>query len=147
MNYHVISCLVICILEGILYFYQMTKFDQIFFIVFTAFKGRYKQKANSIALIHNSILQIALLFLVGVFIAVFFSKMNVSSISSGNAWGLFFISAIGIHLKNWLKYNGKTVKVLSAKFNKKKSDQQNVKWLIAAPFICVVFALLLLQSL
>ncbi|MGB6268917.1 MAG: hypothetical protein WBF67_07900 [Olleya sp.] len=125
----------------------MTTFDQFFFSIFTAFKARFKQKANTIALFYISALQIALLFLLGVFFATFLSKMNVSTISSDKSWNLFFISAFVIHLKNWLKYNGKTRMVLNAKYNRSKSKQHNIVLLASLPFICIAFALILLQSL
>ncbi|WGD35570.1 hypothetical protein [Olleya sp. YS] len=125
----------------------MTTFDQFFFSVFTTFKARFKQKANAIALVYISALQIALLFLLGVFFATFLDKMNVSTISSDKAWILFFISAVIIHLKNWLKYNGKTRKVLNAKYNRSKSKQHNIILLLCLPIVCVVLALILLQSL
>lgn len=125
----------------------LNTFDQLFFTVFTAFKTRYKQKANSIALLYISALQITLFFLLGVFIATFLTKMNASTISSEKAWTLFVLSAIAIHFKNWLKYNGKTRKVLNAKFNKSKAKQHNLKLLLSLPFVCLALAIILLQSL
>ncbi|WP_397363900.1 hypothetical protein [Olleya sp. R77988] len=124
----------------------MTTFDQFFFTVFTTFKTRFKQKANTIALIYISALQIAVLFLLGMFFATFLNKMNVSTISSDKAWILFVISAIGIHLKNWLKYNGKTRKVLNAKFNRSKSNQHHIGLLLSLPFACLILGLILLKS-
>ena len=98
----------------------MTTFDQFFFAIFSAFKPKFKQKANSIALIYISLLQIALLFVVGVFFVTFLSKMHVKTMSISNMWTLFIIFSIVLHLKNWMKYNGKSRKVLNAKFNKSK---------------------------
>jgi len=45
----------------------MNYFNQLYLTVFSRFKGRFKQKANTIALFYTSVLQIALLFLGGVF--------------------------------------------------------------------------------
>lgn len=53
---------------------------------------------------------------------------------------------IAIHFKNWISYNGKTRKVMNAKFNKKKAPKYNLALLIALPFICIGMGLLLLQA-
>ncbi len=124
----------------------MTTFDQFFFTVFTAYKPRFKQKANSIALMYISALQIALFFLLGVFVATFLTKMNASTISSDKAWTLFVLSAFAIHIKNWLKYNGKTRKVLNAKFNRSKASSHNLMLLLSLPFVSLILGLILLQS-
>jgi len=124
----------------------MTTFDLLFFTVFTAFKTRFKQKANSIALLYISALQIALVFVSGVFIATFLTKMNASTISSDKAWILFAIISFIIHIQNWLKYNGKTRKVLNAKFNRSKPSKHNLGLLLSLPFVCVLLGVILLQS-
>lgn len=124
----------------------MTTFDQFFFSIFTAFKPRFKQKANTIALFYISALQIALLFVIGVFFATFLSKMHANTISVSNAWTLFIIFAVIIHFKNWMKYNGKSRKVLNAKFNKSKSSY-SLSILLLLPIICFVLGFILLKSL
>ncbi|AEH00650.1 hypothetical protein [Lacinutrix sp. 5H-3-7-4] len=111
------------------------------------FKLRYKRKANTIALIYTSVLQIAIVFLLGCFFAAFFNQMNYNAISSDKVWVLFIIAAIIIHVKNWLKYNGKTRKIMNAKFTKKKAPNHNFGLLIALPFICFVLAIVFLQAL
>jgi len=124
----------------------MTVFDQFFYFIFTKYKARYKQKANTIALFYTSILQIALAFLLGCFFAAFFSQMHVNAMSSDKAWILFVIIALAIHFKNWISYNGKTRKVMNAKFNKKKAPKYNLALLLVLPFICIVIGLILLQA-
>ncbi|WP_290698568.1 hypothetical protein [Lacinutrix sp.] len=124
----------------------MTVFDQFFYFMFSRFKERYKQKANTIALFYTSILQIALAFLLGCFFAAFLSQMHVDTMSKDKAWILFIMLSIAIHFKNWISYNGKTRKVMNAKFNKKKAPKYNMTLLLALPFICVGFGLLLLQA-
>lgn len=124
----------------------MTTFDQFFFSVFTTFKPRFKKKANSIALFYISFLQIAVLFVLGVFFATFLSQMNTSLMTSDNAWLLFVVSAIFIHFKNWLKYNGKTRKVLNAKFNRSKASTHHIGLLLVLPFACIILGLILLRS-
>jgi len=123
----------------------MTTFDQFFFAIFSAFKPKFKQKANSIALFYISILQIALLFVIGAFLVTFLSKMHVKTMSTSSMWTLFIIFSIIIHLKNWMKYNGKSRKVLNAKFNKSKNSY-NTSILLLLPIGCIILGLILLKS-
>ena len=123
----------------------MTTFDQFFFSIFTVFKTRFKQKANTIALLYISTLQIALLFVIGVFFTTFLNKMHVNTMSIENTWILFVLFSIIIHLKNWMKYNGKSRKVLNAKFNKSKNSY-NTSILLLLPVSCIVLGLILLKS-
>jgi len=123
----------------------MTTFDQFFFAIFSAFKPKFKQKANSIALFYFSILQIALLFVIGAFLVTFLSKMHVKTMSTSSMWTLFIIFSIIIHLKNWMKYNGKSRKVLNAKFNKSKNSY-NTSILLLLPIGCIILGLILLKS-
>ena len=132
-------------LSGFL-FLGMTVFDQLFYFIFSRYKTHYKQKANSIALFYTSVLQIAIAFLLGCFFAAFFSQMHVDAISSDKAWTLFVMLALAIHFKNWISYNGKTRKIMNAKFNKKRMPKYNVILLLALPFICIAMGLLLLQA-
>ncbi|WP_052158413.1 hypothetical protein [Lacinutrix jangbogonensis] len=124
----------------------MTIFDQLFYFIFSRYKERYKQKANTIALFYTSLFQIALAFLLGCFFAAFFSQLHVDAISSNKAWTLFVMLALAIHFKNWIGYNGKTRKVMNAKFNRKKAPKFNLVLLFALPFICIAMGLLLLQA-
>ena len=126
-------------------FQHMTTFDQFFFAIFSAFKPKFKQKANSIALFYISILQIALLFVIGAFLVTFLSKMHVKTMSTSSMWTLFIIFSIIIHLKNWMKYNGKSRKVLNAKFNKSKNSY-NTSILLLLPIGCIILGLILLKS-
>jgi len=125
----------------------MTIFDKLFFSVFSHYKTRYKKKANTIALVYTSTLQITILFLLGCFFAAFFSQMYYNAMSSEKAWTVFVLLSVGLYFTNWLKYNGKTRKILNAKLNKKKTPQYNINMLLALPFICVGFGLLFLQAL
>lgn len=125
----------------------MTIFDQFFYFIFTRYKARFKQKANTIALVYISLLQIALVFLLGCFFVAFFSQMHFETMSSDKAWILFVLTSIGIYFKNWIKYNGKTRKIMNAKFNKKRAPKYNIILLIALPFICVGMGLIFLQAL
>ncbi len=125
----------------------MTVFDQFFFSIFNHFKTKYKQKANAIAVYYTSILQIAIVFVLGAFFTVFSTQMNMSTMSKEKAWVLFVLIAIGIHFKNWIKYSGKTRMVLNAKLNKKKSPNHNVMLLFALPLACLALGLIILQAL
>jgi len=124
----------------------MTVFDWFFYYMFSRFKTRYKQKANTIALLYTSVLQIALVFLLGCFFAAFFSQLHVDAMSKDKAWVLFIMVSLAIHFKNWITYNGNTRKVMNAKFNKKKAPKYNFGLLFALPIICVAMGLLLLQA-
>lgn len=124
----------------------MTVFDQIFYFIFSKYKKQYKQKANNIALYYTTFLQITIAFLLGCFFAAFFSQMHVDAISGEKAWTLFIMLALAIHFKNWIGYNGKTRKIMNAKFNKKKAPSFNFGLLLALPFICVGMGILFLQA-
>ena len=93
----------------------MNFFNQLYLTVFNRFKGRYKQKANTIALFYTSVLQIALLFLGGVFFIKFLEQMKVVVMSSSNTWIVFVLTAVFIHFKNWVNYSGRKRRVLNAK--------------------------------
>lgn len=124
----------------------MTIFDQLFYFMFSRFKAKYKQKANTIALFYTSGLQIAIAFLIGCFFAAFLSQMHVDAMSSDKAWTLFIMLALAIHFKNWISYNGKTRKEMNAKFNKNKTPKFNFVLIIALPFICIAMGILFLQA-
>lgn len=124
----------------------MTVLEQFFFSVFAHFKGRFKQKANDIALVYISALEIAISFVLGCFFAAFLSQMHADLMTSGKAWTLFVLVAIGIYFKNWMKYGGKNRKVLNAKFNRKKTAEHNIVLLLLLPFICFGFGVLLMQA-
>lgn len=128
-------------------FAGMTVFDQFFFSVFNHYKVKFKQKANTIAIGYTSILQISLLFLLGAFFTVFSLQMNLSTMSKEKTWSLFILIAIGVHFKNWLKYNGKGRKVLNAKMNKKKSPSHNIRLLFVLPVASIALGLIILQAL
>lgn len=124
----------------------MTIFDKIFFFIFTHFKATYKKKANTIALVYTSVLQIALLFLLGCFFAAFFSQMHVDVMSEEKAWIVFVLLSLGLYFKNWISYNGNTRRVMNAKLTKKKSQKYNITLLVALPFICLAMGFLFLQA-
>ena len=73
--------------------------------------------------------------------------MNMTVMSKTKAWTLFILIAIGIHFKNWIKYNGKGRKVLNAKLNKKKSPSHNIALLFVLPLASVLLGLVILQAL
>lgn len=125
----------------------MTIFDKLFFSIFSFYKKTYKKKANNIALIYTSALQITTLFLLGCFLAAFFSQMHFDAMSSQKAWIGFILLSIGIHFTNWLKYSGKTRKVLNTKWNKIKTPTYNIYTLLSLPFIAIAFGFLFLQAL
>jgi len=125
--------------------HTMTTFDIFFFNIFSHYKARYKQKANTIAVFYISTLQIALIFLLGCFFAVFLSQMNVNTMSSSKAWTLFIIASILIYFKNWIQYGGKKRKVLNAKSNKIQSYSIWMLWLL--PIASIGLSIIILQAL
>ncbi|MFD1616142.1 hypothetical protein [Gelatiniphilus marinus] len=125
---------------------QITVFDQFYHAVFSFYKKRYKQKANSIALAYVSLLQISLVLLLGCFFAAFFNQMRADTMSSTSAWALFIMSAIAIHFKNWIQYTGKKRMMINAKMVKKNKPQINIWLLWVLPFIALVLAYVVFQA-
>ena len=124
----------------------MTIFDHYFYSMFSFYKKRYKQKANTIALLYVSILQICLVFLLGVFFAKFFSQMHMDTMSATKAWTLFIIASVAIHFKNWIQYTGKKRMMINAKMVKKKKPQTNVWLLWVLPLATLGLAYVIFQA-
>ena len=99
----------------------MTLFDTLFYNVFSYYKPKLKQKAVSVAIAYITILQIALLLILGIFFTGFFRNMNMVTMSSSNAWTVFTLASIFIYFKNWMQYTGKRRMMINAKMNKNKS--------------------------
>ena len=129
-------------------FYIMTRmFDKLFFKFSDFYKSKYKAKANTIASLYITFLQISIVFLLGVFFSKFFQQMKVETMSSNKAWFLFVITSFGIYFKNWIQYAGKKLTVKKAK--KKgvasgKSSNIIIYWLL--PFGCIALGILILQA-
>lgn len=115
----------------------MNTFDSLFYNIFSYFKLKYKQKAISIAIVYVSVLQCALLLLLGVFLAGFFNQMHVATMSQEKAWIIFVLVSGFVCFKNWMVYTGKRRMMINTKMNKKKSDPYNI-WLL---FLLPVFVL------
>ncbi len=107
----------------------MNLFDILFYNVFSHYKVNYKQKANNIAVMYVSILQCALLFLLGVFFAGFFRNMSMTTMSQDKAWTLFVLLTIFIVFKNWMQYTGKRRMMVNAKMIRKKKELYSI-WLL-----------------
>ena len=124
----------------------MTLFNKIYLSVFFQLKNRFKQKANTIALYYTSALQISIVFFLGCFFSAFLSQMNATLMGQTKAITFFCIIAVGIHFSNWMGYSGKQRKEMNAKYLKQKKATYNLMVLAVIPIICVLFGLLLLQS-
>lgn len=124
----------------------MNLFDHFVFNIFQYYKLKYKSKANSISIIYITFLQGSLLLLLGVFFSIFFSQMNVDTMSSKKAWTLFGLTIIALYFKNWMSYSGRKRRVLNAKSTKKKAQIYNIWTLWLLPFGCITLAILLLQK-
>jgi hypothetical protein len=120
----------------------MNFFNQLYLTVFNRFKGRYKQKANTVALFYTSVLQIALLFLGGVFFIKFLEQMKVVVMSSSNTGIVFVLTAVFIHFKNWVNYSGRKRRVLNAKLSNKKDLGYSTFILIVMPIAIIALSVL-----
>jgi len=125
---------------------SMNYFNQIYRTVFSRFKGRFKQKANTIALYYVSVLEIALILLLGVFFIKFLDQMKVVVMSGSNAWLLFVMTAVFIHFKNWVSYSGRKRRVLNAKLSNKKGLEYSLFILIVLPIGIIGLSLLMLKA-
>jgi hypothetical protein len=125
----------------------MNYFNQLYRTIFSRFKGRFKQKANTIAFYYVSVVEIALLLLLGVFLIKFLDQMKVVVMSGANSWLLFIMTAVFIHFKNWLSYSGRKRRVLNAKLSNKKGLEYSLFMLIVLPVGIIGLALLMLQAL
>ncbi|MBJ6367576.1 hypothetical protein [Snuella sedimenti] len=124
----------------------MTTFDTLFFHFFQHYKIKRNKKANSIAIFYISVLQIALLLLLGVFFAGFSRQMHMNTMSSDKAWTLFVIMSIFIYFKNWIQYSGRKRKVLNAKNLKNKKLTYNIWLLWFLPIAVLALAFVLYQA-
>ena len=125
----------------------MNYFNQLYITVFSRFKGRFKQKANTIALYYISVVEIALLLLIGVFFNKFLDQMKVVVMTGADAWLLFVMTAVFIHFKNWVRYSGRKRRVLNAKLSSKKGLEYSSFLLIVLPIGIVGLSLLMLKAL
>ena len=121
-------------------------FNALFYNVFKHYKDAKNKNANTIATTYVSVLECALLFLLGVFFAGFFSQMNMDTMSQDKAWILFIMASVFIFFKNWIQYAGRKRKVLNAKMLKKKSSNYNIYMLWILPIACIGLALIILQA-
>ncbi|WP_372756325.1 hypothetical protein [Mariniflexile sp.] len=124
----------------------MNTFDTLFYSIFVFLKPKYKQKSNSLAIAYISVLQCALLLLLGVFFAKFFNQMNMSTMSSDKAWTLFALVSVFLYFKNWMQYTGKRRMMINAKMNKKVKPQYNIWLLLLLPISVLILAIILFQA-
>ena len=115
--------------------------DTLFYNIFSHYKTKLKQKANNIAVVYITLLQVSLLLLLGVFFSGFFRQMNMVTMSSSEAWTLFTLAAIFIYFKNWMQYTGKRRMMINAKMNKKKSNTYNIYllWLLPVAILGLTY--------
>lgn len=123
----------------------MTIFDQFFFSVFTYYKTSYKKKANTIAIVYITLLQISIMLVLGCFFAAFFQQMKVDTLTSENAWILFIVTSIVIYFKNWMSYNGKSRMVISAHMSNQKKLGYNIILLWLLPIAITALSLMLMN--
>ena len=125
----------------------MNYFNKLYLTVFSRFKSRFKQKANTIALFYVSLVEIGLTLLIGVFFVKFLDQMKVVIMSGSNAWLLFIMTALFVHFKNWINFSGRKRRVLNAKLSNKKELQYSLFILIVLPLGIIGLSLLMLKAL
>jgi hypothetical protein len=125
----------------------MNYFNRLYLTTFNRFKARFRQQANTIALFYVSIVEIAIILLLGIFFIKFLDQMKVIIMNGTNAWLLFIISALFIHFKNWLSYSGRKRRILNAKLSNKKDLEYSLFVLISLPLGLLGLSLIVLEVL
>jgi len=124
----------------------MSIFDSLFFNVFKYYKDTKSKKANQLATVYISILQCAILLLLGVFFAGFFNQMHMDTISQDKGWTLYILASIFLFFKNWIQYTGRKRSVLNAKMMKRRSRSYSIFMLWLLPVACIVLAVIIWQA-
>lgn len=125
----------------------MNYFNRLYLTTFNRFKARFRQKANTIALFYVSIVEIAIILLLGIFFIKFLDQMKVIIMNETNGWLLFMILALFIHFKNWLSYSGRKRRILNAKLSIKKDLEYSLFVLISLPLGLLGLSLIMLEVL
>lgn len=125
----------------------MNYFNRLYLTTFNRFKARFRQKANTIALFYVSIVEIAIILLLGIFFIKFLDQMKVIIMNGTNGWLLFIILALFIHFKNWLSYSGRKRRILNAKLSIKKDLEFSLFVLISLPLGLLGLSLIMLEVL
>lgn len=102
-------------------------FDILFFNVFNHYKVSLKRKANKIAIIYLTLVQISLFIIFGILFRLFCKQMNISAFSSEASWALSIIASIFFYFNNWMTYTGK--KRMRIKTSVKNAKDYNI-WLL-----------------
>ena len=124
----------------------MNTFDILYYNIFTFFKPKYKQKSSGIAITYVSVLQCAILLLLGVFFAKFFNQMNMSTMSTEKACTLFVLASGFLFFKNWIQYTGKKRMTIQTKMNKRSNWKYNIWLLLLLPIVVLGMAFILFQA-
>ena len=125
----------------------MNYFNRLYLTTFNRFKARFSQKANTIPLFYVSIVEIAIILLLGIFFIKFLDQMKVIIMNGTNGWLLFIILALFIHFKNWLSYSGRKRRILNAKLSIKKDLEYSLFVLISLPLGLLGLSLIMLEVL
>ena len=125
----------------------MNYFNRLYLTTFNRFKARFRQKANTIALFYVSIVEIAIILLLGIFFIKFLDQMKVIIMNGTNGWLLFMILALFIHFKNWLSYSGRKRRILNAKLSIKQDLEYSLFVLISLPLGLLGLSLIMLEVL
>lgn len=113
-------------------------FDILFFNVFNHYKSSSPKKANKIAVVYTSLIQILLLIILGMIFRMFCMQMNIAAFNSETSWIVSILASIFIYFNNWMTYTGK--KRIKIKSGIKNSKDYNI-WLLW--FLPIIFFLLI----
>ncbi len=122
-------------------------FHNLFYAAFEHFKTIYGRNANKMAIIYIALTECCILLVLGMFFAVFLSKMHVNLPSGTDLWLFYFVSCLIIFLKNWVQYSGKKRKILNTKSKHTKQNSYGLLALIFLPIGSLILAAILYQAL
>jgi hypothetical protein len=125
----------------------MTVFDSLYLNVFNHFKKRFKSNTNLWSVIYITLLQISIIFLLGVFFSEFLNQMKVNTMSSEKAWSLFVVISIILYFLNWMSYTGKKRNIIKARTNRNNSLNYKLWVLLLLPISIIFLSILLLKVL
>lgn len=115
-------------------------FDSLYLNVFNLYKPSLKQKANALAILYISLVQIGIYLLLMEFLMAFTKQMNLSGLSYGKFIFLIIAGCFVIYFRNWMVYTAKKRNVLKSKLKNQSGHSTIVLWLI--PVVLLSFSVL-----
>lgn len=121
-------------------------FQNLFYAAFQHFKTIYGKNANTMAITYIALTECCVLLVLGMFFAIFLSKMHVNLPSSTDLWLIFFAACLFIFIKDWVQYSGKKRKILNTKSKHTKQNSYSLFALILLPIGSLILAAILYQA-